>query len=160
MTLQPGKKTELLFKFITYREVSFKQNEKSTADKIQQRYAKIDIINTTEGMRTEQSITCNLVPMHPPVDHVYRFYKPANSYFDIRIPPFIEFGEMDYDLICSIKNAKVHLDQKTSEIVVRSRTDSVLDKTEMTIFVQGDTYGSKSLGTIRVEVTALDCIHA
>lgn len=104
--LQPKQKYELLFKFQTFREVTHSNKISASTEFIKQRHAKIEI---SCNNKIDQSIKCNLMPHFAPVDHVFRFYKPQNSYFEVRIPPFLQFGDEDYEAIVSKPNAQATL---------------------------------------------------
>jgi len=64
------------------------------------------------------SMNYNLVPLFPMVDHVFRFHEPENSYFKVRIPPFLQFGQTQLECKCGKPNAYVEIDSETSELVV------------------------------------------
>jgi hypothetical protein len=116
--LPPGERFEILLKFMTYRE--FSKNEVNT-EFIRTRTVRVDVVEKTMSNQPFMTLDCKLEPTYAPIDHVYRYHKPQNSYFEVRIPPFIQFGENKYQVKCSKPLAHVTLDNDTNEIVIRSK---------------------------------------
>jgi len=72
--LKPGQKIDLLFKFLTKREVSLSPNAQSSRQIIRPRKIKIFVLVNN----AETAMTCelNIVPSMSPIDHTFRFYEP------------------------------------------------------------------------------------
>jgi hypothetical protein len=85
--LDPGKSINLVFKFLTFRELSLDASVPSSSSIVKQRVVRIII-------RDEQveSYECNLMPTFAPIDHTFRFYEPENSWFKVSIPPFLQLN--------------------------------------------------------------------
>lgn len=86
--LPPGEKIELLFKFLTFRDVSYNVDAHSSADIVKERNIKISI-STSSGSEVFQQHDCTIKPHFPCVDHTFRHYEPENSFFKFTIPPFL-----------------------------------------------------------------------
>lgn len=84
--LGPGEKLDALFKFLTFREVSHNVNTAASPDIVKQRNVKITILLNRS---VYNSYEINMMPLFPPIDHVFRYFEPENSYFRVRIPPFL-----------------------------------------------------------------------
>jgi hypothetical protein len=88
--LNPNEKIDILFKFLTFRDVSHSVNTQASPDIVKQRNVKINIL-LNKSIYNGYEI--NMMPLFPPIDHVFRYYEPENSYFRVRIPPFLQFSQ-------------------------------------------------------------------
>ena len=86
--LPPGEKIELLFKFLTFRDVSYDPAAESSSETIKERNVQI-AITTSSGSEVCQQHDCTIRPHFPCVDHTFRHYEPENSFFKFTIPPFL-----------------------------------------------------------------------
>ena len=85
--LKPGQKIDLLFKFLTKREVSLSPNVQTSRQIIRPRKIKIFVL--VNNVETAMSFDFNIVPSMAPIDHTFRFYEPEQSHFQVGLPPFI-----------------------------------------------------------------------
>ena len=126
--LEAGQKIELLFKCITFRDVDPKA-EKSTHDLIKPRVVEIVVINV--GTRKDETVKLELVPQNPMIDLTLRHFEPEHSYFELTIPPFMEFSEdKTYTFRLSKGNAKALLDKKSNLITVQGKTGDTLTSSD------------------------------
>lgn len=100
------------------------------------------------------------MPVLPPLDHTFRYYEPENSYFRLRIPPFLQLIEPGLKVRCSSQLATVTIDEKTAEVKVQARTGNALSKCNMLVFIYDNEQLDKLEATIRIEVTPLACFYA
>ena len=84
--LGPGDKIDVLIKFLTFRDVSHNVNTQSSVDVVKQRNVKINVMLNRSVIN---NYDINMMPLFPPIDHTFRYYEPENSYFRIKIPPFM-----------------------------------------------------------------------
>ena len=155
LSLMPGEKIELLFKFQTFRDLN-DLVQASTADVIKERVVTISFTN--KDTNTTQTIWIKLIPRSPPVDHVFRYTEPENSHFNLTIPPFMQFTHPELNVCASNSSAEVHLDNKTSCIHIQSRTESAMKVSVITLYLFKDNYRGVLLATVRLEITPLQCI--
>lgn len=85
--LKPNDEVELLFKFMTTRDVSNDSHVKSSADIIKPRKIQIIILQTNK--QPYNTIELNIVPSSAIIDHTFRFYEPQSSHVTLTIPPFL-----------------------------------------------------------------------
>lgn len=78
--LVPGEEIELLFKFQSFRDLD-DEVETSTADVIKERT--LTIYFTSGDSNLVQTIWIRLIPRNAPIDHVFRYTEPENSYFHL-----------------------------------------------------------------------------
>lgn len=105
--LPPGEKIELLFKFLTFRDVSYDVNADSTAELIKERNVSI-VMTTSSGSDVYQQLDCKVKPHFPCVDHTFRHYEPENSFFKFTIPPFLQYGS-DTNFTLEVSNPIAHV---------------------------------------------------
>jgi hypothetical protein len=84
--LGPGESIDILVKFLTFRDVSHNVNVAASPDVVKQRNVKIVVLLNRS---VYNNYDVNMMPIFPPIDHTFRFYEPENSYFRVRIPPFL-----------------------------------------------------------------------
>lgn len=155
LSLVPGEKVELLFKFQTFRDLN-DQVETSTADVVKERVLTISF--TSKDNHMIRTIWIRLIPANPPIDHVFRYTEPENSYFALTIPPFMQFTQPELNVCVSNSNAEAQLDKRSSCIHIQSRTESAMKVSLITLYLFRDNYQGVLLATVRLEVTALQCI--
>lgn len=129
--LGPGDSFEILVKFLTFRDC---HREKASAEFIRPRVVRIEVRNNTTNTLFK-AISCKLEPTYSPTDHVFRYFKPQNSYFEVRIPPFLQFGDGQFNVKCSKPSVICQIDRSTNEIIVRSKSGKVMDMNEFTVFL-------------------------
>jgi len=88
--LPPGESVQLLFKFQTFRDVSHSTQVPASDNIIKQRSVRLVVSRNRQVVR---QLECNVMPMFSPVDHVFRYFEPEQSYFKVRIPPFLQLTE-------------------------------------------------------------------
>ena len=139
-------------------------HQQSDENIVKRRNVKIKVLHTQMdhhyGGQKYESVEFALEPKHAPVDHVFRYSEPEHSYFKVRIPPFLQLNSPDMHAKLSRESAQVQIDPKSSEIHVSSKTGDALKTVDLTLFVYGDTWMSKLLATVKVEVTPLSCIYS
>jgi hypothetical protein len=96
--LGPGESIDILIKFLTFRDASHNVNVAASPDTIKQRNVKINVLLNRS---IYNSYDVNMMPIFPPIDHTFRFYEPENSYFRVRIPPFLQFSQTGLNVKCS-----------------------------------------------------------
>ena len=42
-------------------------------------------------MKVIDVVDCNIMPIFPTIDHIFRYYEPENSFYKINIPPLKGF---------------------------------------------------------------------
>ena len=75
---------ELLFKFRTIREVSLLANAPKSRRTIKRRTIVV-VIKTQDG-REHSKAKVDVLPVAAPVDHVFRFFEPEESFFTVVVP--------------------------------------------------------------------------
>jgi hypothetical protein len=157
--LPVGGKIELLFKFLTYRDVSYDTDADASAKIIKERNITITI-STSNGMEVFQQHECTIKPQFPCVDHIFRHFEPENSFFKITIPPFLQYGA-DNNFIVEVSNPIAHarLNQTTNAINLQSKTEQALNIFVSNVYVYSDKFHTELLATCRVEVTPLQCMY-
>lgn len=142
---------------MTFRDVDPKA-EKSTHDLIKPRVVEIIVINV--GTRKDETVKLELVPQNPMIDLTLRHFEPEHSYFELTIPPFMEFSEdKTYAFRLSKGNAKALLDKKSNLITVQGKTGDTMTSSDFQLFIFTDELCGTLLSTIRVEVKALPIIY-
>ena len=155
--LEPNQKMDLLVKFLTTREVSFSKNILPSSYVIKPRKVKIYIMS---GGINKQSIEVNVVPTIAPVDHIFRFYEPEQSHFQIILPPFIKFNQAGIQVVISDPEATADVMGDTSHIVISGKTEEAMIMNPMTLFVFGDEHKSVLLATCRIEIHSRPVIYS
>lgn len=103
---------------------------------------------------------CNMMPVYPPIDHVFRFYEPEHSYFKVKIPPFLQFNHPNLHVKCSRSTAQAFIDERTQSLHVQSKTGAALDVVDLTVYIWSDTLRGNCLASIKIEVTPLNCLYS
>jgi hypothetical protein len=116
LLLSPGDKMQILLICQTFRDIVNDAKE-ATEDTIVQRYVRIGV-ECKSNSQLNKKIELNLVPVLPPLDHTFRYYEPENSYFRLKIPPFLQLIEPGLTVRCSKQLATVGIDEKTAELTV------------------------------------------
>ena len=123
--LKPGEDVELLFKFLTFRDVSHGPIGVSGSEIVCARKCIIVFMRKTEIYKT---LDVNVIPKNPPLDHVFRFFEPENSYFQVKIPPFLQFSNPNLKVHSSKVTSQIKLDHQTSNITVQGKTGQAMEK--------------------------------
>jgi len=58
------------------------------------------------------------MPKNPCLDHTYRFYEPENSYFEVKIPPFLQIANKGLTVKCSKIAINAKMDKNSGALVV------------------------------------------
>ena len=95
-----------------------------------------------------------------PIDHTFRYYQPEQSYYEVLIPPIIQFNQPDLTVVTSDPEAKVEVVPSTNILRIKGRTEEALMRRAMTIFIFGNQYRTRLINTIRVEVHARQVIFS
>eukprot|EP00347_Sterkiella_histriomuscorum_P000155 403376962 len=155
--LQPNDEVELLFKYITTRDVTSDPNLAASADIIKPRKVQIIILQTNK--QPYNTIELNVVPSSSIVDHTFRFYEPENSHVTLVIPPFLQLNHSGLFGVISKPNVIVELDKQSSSFKIQTKTESAPELKEMTLFVYGDQYREQVLATCAIEVFSMKTIY-
>jgi len=83
--LQPQERIMIVFKFLTYREVTLNKDDKPCKSMIHTRRITIKIKRNDADYQT---ISLLVKPTFTPIDHFFRFYQPEHSDYSVSIPPF------------------------------------------------------------------------
>ena len=111
---------ELLFKFLTTREVQFNEHAKSSGQVIKRR--KIRVVFMLNGQYEDSSITFCIVPSMAPIDHTFRFFQPEMSEYEVLLPPFIELKQPGLSVLISDPGSTVDLIPDTNVVRIRGKT--------------------------------------
>lgn len=155
--LGPGEKIDVLFKFLTFRDVSYNENVAASPDIVKERNVKINIL-LNKSIYNGYDI--KMKPLYPPIDHVFRYYEPENSYFRVRIPPFLQFSQTGLTVKISKSTAQAEIDPLTSQLHVQSKTGAALSLNTMMVFIYNDQFQSETLASFKIEVTPLCCVYS
>jgi hypothetical protein len=155
--LAPGESVDLLFKFLTFRRVSADLRVPASPEIVQQR--NISLILSCD-QQIVQAIEINLQPVPAAIDHTFRYNEPENSYFRIRIPPFMQFSQQNLTCKVSKYNAHATIEHETSEIHVSSKTGEALETIHMLLFLYADPFFCQLFSVVAIEVTSLSCVYS
>jgi hypothetical protein len=108
--LGPGEKIEILIKFQTFRDASHNIKTDPSPDIVKQRNVKINIMLNRSVVSTYD---VNMMPLFPPIDHIFRYNEPENSHFRIKIPPFLQFSQTGLKVRLSKAKAQADIDPMT-----------------------------------------------
>lgn len=96
--LKPGHNIDLVFRFLTKREVNLQPGNDSSVLFIRPRKIRINILINGQHS-SQQPYDLNIVPTMAPIDHTFRFYEPEQSHYQVRLPPFVHLNsQLEYDL--------------------------------------------------------------
>lgn len=101
-----------------------------------------------------------MMPLFPPIDHVFRFYEPENSYFRVKIPKFLQFSQTGLKLKVSKATAQAEVNPQTSELHVQSKTGEALKVNTMMLYAYNDQFMGETIASFKVEVTPLNCVYS
>ena len=155
--LRPGEDVELLFKFLTFRDVSHGPVSVSGPEIVCARKCTIVFLRKSDIYKT---LDVNVIPKNPPLDHVFRYFEPENSYFQVKIPPFLQFSNPNLKVKSSKVTTQIKLDHSTSNITVQGKTGQAMEKYSVIVYLYDDPFFSEPLATCKVEVTGLSCIYS
>lgn len=87
--LQSQERFTMVFKYLTYREVTLNKNAEPSRSEVRERSITIRIqMNGVEY----KSITLLIQPSFTPIDHVFRYHEPEHADFAVAIPPFLNLN--------------------------------------------------------------------
>ncbi|CDW71325.1 UNKNOWN [Stylonychia lemnae] len=155
--LNPMDEVELLFKFMTTRDVSIDPNELASQDIIKPR--KIGIIIMQTNRKPHLALELNVVPSSAIIDHTFRFYEPQNSHVTLQIPPFLQLYQQGLFAIASKPNVVVDINRDTSGFQVEAQTSDAPYEVDIIIFVYGDQYREKLLATCLIEIYSMKTLY-
>lgn len=157
--LQPNEEVELLFKFLTLREVQLLPDSVHQAPEMFIKTRKIQIITMQSNRQPYSNLEVQVVPSSAPIDHTFRFNEPQNSHVTISIPPFIQLNHLGIHAVLSKPTAVVDINKHTGFINIQTKTDEENTISTMTLFIYGDQYKENLLATCQIEVHSLVTIY-
>ena len=157
--LQPGEECELLFKYLTLREVPLLPDAAMQPAQLYIRPRKLQVIVLQSNRQPYSNLEVNVVPVSPPIDHTFRYFEPQNSHVSLQVPPFLSIDYLGVHAILSKPTAVVDVDKKTGVMTVQTKTDDENSITEMTLFVYSDKYCETLLATCAIEVHAMVTLY-
>ena len=155
--LKPGQKIDLLFKFLTTREVSLSPSAQASAQIIRPRKVRIFVLMNNQ--QTSQTQDWNVVPSMAPIDHTFRFFEPEQSHYQVGLPPFIQINYPGLQIDLSNRECQADVVKDTSIFTVAGRAGDALTVQPMTLFVYADQFKSELVATVRIEIHARPVIY-
>lgn len=101
-----------------------------------------------------------MIPLNAAVDHIFRFFEPENSAFNVRLPPFLQFNHPKLQVCISRPTARIELNKDKQELIVNSRTGSAMDQMDLMVYIYSDNFMSELLATCKVEVVPLTHVYS
>ena len=96
--LQSQERFTMVFKYLTYREVTLNKNAEPSRSEVRERSITIRIqMNGVEY----KSITLLIQPSFTPIDHVFRYHEPEHADFAVEIPPFLNLNQPGISIVMS-----------------------------------------------------------
>jgi hypothetical protein len=157
--LQPNQEVELLFKFLTLREVPILPDSASQPSQLYIKPRKVSLIVLQSSRQPYSNLEVNIVPSSAPIDHTFRFYEPQNSHVTLSVPPFIQLDHTGLTAVVSKPTAVVDINKKTGEMMIQTKTDDENTVGEMTLYIYGDAYRETLLATCLIEVHSMVTIY-
>ena len=134
--LKPNEKIDLLFKFLTKREVSLNPNAVSSKWIIRPRKIRISILINDQFTKYTHDVS--VVPSLPPIDHTFRFYEPEQSHYQVGLPPFMQLNSPSLQVDVSNPDCRVDMIKDTSIFTIAGRCGDAMTVQPMTMFVYSD----------------------
>jgi len=122
--LQPKESVDLLFKFLTKREVSMSLDNDSNKFVIRPRKVRIFILLNRQ--RTSTAWTFDILPSMTPIDHTFRFFEPEHSHYQVALPPFMHIGHTGATVELSNPECRAEMIRDTAIFTVAGRTGDVM----------------------------------
>jgi len=146
---------ELLFKFLSVREVAPSHAEANPAEYMKSR--PITIVVLQSGKQVHESVELRMVASSCPVDHTFRFFEPQNSHATLLLPPFVALSSPGLNAIVSRPNATCTIEP--TNIRIETKTESAPEVVEFTLFLYGDQFKEKLLACCKVELYSLVAVY-
>lgn len=122
--LKPGQSIDLLFKFLTTREVSLSSTVSASKMVIRPRRIKIVVLNN--GHVTHATVDVSVVPSLAQIDHTFRFYEPEESHYQVALPPFMQLNQPGLQYALSDASCQVQVIPQTSIFTISGRAGAPL----------------------------------
>lgn len=119
----------------------------------------VEVILTNVSTQRDEQIKFVVIPLNPMVDLTLRHYEPEHSFFELKIPPFMELTDKGYSVRASKANARAELDRGSNSIRVTSKTSDAMSVNSLQLYLYKDQYYADLISTIRLDVKALPCIY-
>ena len=159
LMLEPNQEVELLFKYLTLREVPVLIDPSSQPTQLFIRPRKLQVIVMQSNRQPYSNLEVQVVPCSAPVDHTFRFYEPQNSHVTLLVPPFLQLDHTGLHAVLSKPNAVVEIDKKTGVIQIQTKTDDENAIKKMTLFIYSDVYREHLMATCQIELHSMVTIY-
>lgn len=90
VVLKPGQQLDLLFKYLTHRDVSLSEASGQSKKAIKRRTVQVVIV--MQNQQIYQQLSVDVIPCMAMIDHTFRFYEPEESHFALSVPPFVQIN--------------------------------------------------------------------
>lgn len=134
--LKPGQQLDLLFKFLTHRDVSLSSAATQSKKSIKRRSLQIVIVMTNQQIY--QQLSVDVVPSMALVDHTFRFYEPEESHYAVSVPPFVQMNQPGLSLVMSDPECSADLLGNASFITVQGKSGEAMSVQQSVMYVYGD----------------------
>lgn len=161
--LDPDQQCPMLFKFFSYRDaiISKKKSDLIDPNTLTPRKINIKIYQQSDESLVK-NITVNIIPRPNPIDHVFRFYEPENTYSTITLPTFTALPISGFpDLF--IESSNPHVTSTigdNNQVHVELRTPFSPEISVFSVYIYQDSYRNHILAACQIRVHALTSVFA
>lgn len=151
----------ILFKFFSFREaiVSKRKAHLNDPSTLTPRTIVVKIYQQSDESLVK-SISVNIIPRPNPIDHVFRFYEPENSYSTITLPNFTSIPISSYPdlhIESSLRQAHPHVIEN-NQVQIEMRTPFSPEVTNFSVFIYQDSFRHRILAACEIKVHALSAV--
>ncbi|CAI2360854.1 unnamed protein product [Moneuplotes crassus] len=161
--LDPDQECPILFKFFSYRDavVSNKKSVINNPRTLTPRNINIKIYQQSDESLIK-NITVSIVPRPNPVDHVFRFYEPENTYTTITLPTFTSIpisGFPDLFIETSMPHIVPHIIEN-NQVQIELRTPFSPEISVFSVYIYQNSFKNHIIAACQIKVHALTAVSS
>jgi hypothetical protein len=100
---------------MSFREIA-EQNGQASQDFMKPRVIMVNIFLSTKQIF--KTLHLNVVPRQTPIDELFRFYEPENSFTTISLPRFVSLNVQDMQVVSSNPRVFAKIDPRNNVITI------------------------------------------
>lgn len=159
--LDPDQQCPIVFKFFSYRDaiITHKKSVLNDPKTLTPRNINIKIYQQSDESLVK-NITVKIIPRPNPIDHVFRFYEPENTYTTITLPTFTSLpisGFPDLFIETSLPGAVPNI-VENNQVQIELRTPFSPEICVFSVYIYQDSFKNHILAACKIKVQALTAV--